>query len=89
MSIAKVGSIDLYYDDELYAYLRQDSHETLVIVINRAAEKTIMIPAWLIGLREGEMLLPLHNTSRGATARQGGVELTVPAQTAVVYKVRA
>jgi glycosidase len=79
--------IDLYYDDDAYAFARKDSGETVIVVVNRAAEKTMRISAGSTGLREGKMLLPLYGTSGGVTARQGELVLTVPAKTAVAYKV--
>ena len=79
---------DLYYDDDAYAFARQDSSETVVVVINRATgEKQIKIPAESTGLRQGKMLLPLYGTSIGTTVDQGAVVLTVPARTAVAYRV--
>jgi len=79
--------IDLFYDDDVYAYARRDSSETVMIIVNRATEKVITIPAASIGLHEGEMLLPLYGTSTGATVRQGGAVLTVPAKMAVAYRI--
>jgi glycosidase len=80
--------IDLYYDDDGYAFARQNSSETIIVVINRAtSEKQIKIPAESTRLRQGMMLLPLYGTSIGTTVDQGAVVLTVTAKTAVAYRV--
>ena len=73
--------IDLFYDDDVYVYARQDAKETVIIALNRAGEKSVTIPADSLGLHEGEQLTGISR----ATVRQGKAILTLPARTAVVY----
>ncbi len=83
--------IDLFYDDDAYAYGRQDDREkeTVVIVINRASgEKKVTFDAASLGVRDGAELLPLLVATSGATVTKSQVTLTVPARTAAVYKAR-
>jgi glycosidase len=78
--------IDLFYDDDVYAYARQDSNETVVIVINRATnEKKIVLPAGLVELRDGAQLVPLSGSARNATVTNSQITLIVPGWTAVAY----
>jgi len=80
--------IDLYYDDDVYAFARQDSSETIIIAINRAStEKLIKIPATTIQSSEGSRLLNLFGATRGATVANAEIRLRVPERTAIVYKV--
>src|SRR5438105_9378011 len=49
--------IDLFYDDDAYAYARVDAKETVIIAINRSAEeKKIRIPAAAINARDGAQI---------------------------------
>jgi glycosidase len=80
--------IDLYYDDDAYAYARQDSSETVMVVINRAtSEKQIKIPALAIRVREGSQLAPLYGVKSSGRVANGEITLSVPAKTAVAYRV--
>ena len=81
--------IDLFYDDDVYAYARQDGSETVVIAINRAAEeKRISISAANINARDNTELRPLHGSGRNTTVTSGQVILIVPARMAVAYGLR-
>jgi neopullulanase len=75
--------IDLFYDDEVYVYARQDPHETVIIAINRSADaKKIKIPAAVPGLNDNARLIPLIGSKvRGSINR----ELTLPARKAVAF----
>ena len=80
--------IDLYYDDDAYVFARQDRNETVIIAINRAEkEKKIMVPAGAIGLRDGAELSSLIGTIGSGRIANGQATLTLPARTAVAYKV--
>jgi glycosidase len=80
--------IDLFYDDDVYSFARQDENETVIIVINRAdSEKKIVIPAATIGFRDGAQVVPLYGAKSAAQAAKGEAALLVPARTAVAYRV--
>jgi len=80
--------IDLFYDDDAYAFARQDEKETVIIVINRAAtERKITIPAAAIGIKDGVQLAPLYGAKNGVRVAKGEAAFVVPAKTAVAYGV--
>jgi hypothetical protein len=86
-SIRKGRLIDLFYDDDSYAFARQDQQETLIIAINRAAqEKKLTVPAGSVGVRDGSKLSVLIGTTGGSRVANGQVELKVPPRTAVAFK---
>jgi glycosidase len=81
--------IDLFYDDDVYVFARQDKHETVILAFNRnPRERTVAIPASAIGLKDGTELAGVIGTSGGARVVKGNATLAVPARTAVAYKVR-
>jgi glycosidase len=81
--------IDLYYDDDIYAYARQDERETIVIVINRGkSEKKIPISATASGMRNGQRLEPLYGVQTGKVVVNGAVNLDAPAAMVAAYKLR-
>ena len=81
--------VDLFYDDDAYAYARRDSTETVIIVINRSAnEKKITIPASSVEMRDGAELIPLSGSAKSATVTSGVITLIVPARMAVGYRTR-
>jgi glycosidase len=78
---------DLFYDDDVYTYARQDANETVIIAINRSPnEKKITIPAAVIGLRDNLRILPLLGATSAANVTNGEAVLTVPAKMAAAYK---
>jgi glycosidase len=78
--------VDLFYDDDAYAYARRDANETVIIVINRAAsDKKITIPANPLELRDGVQLVPLFEADKNVTVMKGAITLTVPGKLAVAY----
>jgi neopullulanase len=78
---------DLFYDDDSYAFARQDRKETVIVVINRAnSEKEITIPAAAIDIRNGSNLIALYGAKKGARVSNGSATLAVPAQMAVAYR---
>jgi glycosidase len=80
--------VDLFYDDDVYAYARQDAKETVIIVINRsAAERSITIPAAVIDARDSLGLLPLSEAKSGAKVTKGQIILAVNPKTAVAYQI--
>jgi glycosidase len=81
--------IDLYYDDDAYVFARQDKTETVIIAINRAnKEKVITLPLSSIGSRDGAELTSLIGPFSHASAANGHLALTIPAQSGVAYTVR-
>ncbi len=79
---------DLFYDDDAYAFARQNKKETLIIVFNRAnAEKEITVPAAAIDLPNGAELIPLHGAKHGGRVSGGSATVVAPGRTAAVYRV--
>ncbi|MDQ2936243.1 MAG: alpha-amylase family glycosyl hydrolase, partial [Acidobacteriota bacterium] len=80
--------IDLFYDDDAYVFARRDQRETVIIAINRATqEKKVVIPAGVIGLRDGAALMNLIGTSGPGSVTNGQATLILPARAAVALKV--
>ncbi len=87
-SIRRGAMIDLFYDDDAYAFARRDDKETVVIVFNRAAmPKEISIPAEMIEARDGARLEPLLVAKDRPVVAAGVVKVVVPAKTAAAYKI--
>lgn len=87
-SALRVGKlIDLFVDDESYAYVRQDaSGQTVVVVINRdndARKISLTIP----GIAGNATLNPIFGKVESAVVSSGAVSLSVPSKTAVAYIV--
>jgi glycosidase len=81
--------IDLFYNDDVYVYAREDANEIVIIALNRsAAETKITIPAAVIGVKDGAELAPLYGTKRGARVAKSETVLIVPARTAAAYAVK-
>lgn len=80
--------IDLFCDDDSYAYARQDPNETVIVVINRAtSEKQVAIPAGVINVPDGSRLVPVLGAGSGVLVANRTATLRVPAKTAVAYKI--
>ncbi|MBC7930717.1 MAG: hypothetical protein H7Z38_09180, partial [Rubrivivax sp.] len=80
--------VDLFFDDDSYAFARRDADETVVIAINRAAApKEISFPANYVDARDGAHLEPLLTAKDRPAVAAGSFKLTVPARTAVAYKL--
>jgi glycosidase len=81
--------IDLFYDDDTYAFARLDGSETVIVAINRAAqEKKVTIPAGSIGVKDRSELIVLSGPPGTTRVTNGQAQLTVPARTAVAFAVR-
>lgn len=81
--------IDMFYDDDSYAFARQDKSETVIIAFNRSAqEKKITVPAAAIGLRDNSRAIGTLGTNEIASITNGSATLTLPAKTAVAYAIR-
>ncbi len=79
--------IDLYYDDEVFAFARQVETETIIVLINRAAaEKKVQIPAGSIGLRDGTPLTLLNGSTKSEpTVANGRATLSAPPKTVLAF----
>ncbi|HKB66153.1 MAG TPA: alpha-amylase family glycosyl hydrolase [Pyrinomonadaceae bacterium] len=81
--------IDLFYDDDIYAFARQDKKEMVVLVFNRAnAEKNITVPAAAIDVSDGLQLLALYGAKNSGRVTGGVATLAVPARTAAAYRIQ-
>jgi glycosidase len=82
------GTIDLVYDDDLYAFARRSSDETIVIIINRATmAKQITIPVAMLEAADKSQLIPLLAATERARATNQAFTFSVPPKTAVAYKL--
>jgi glycosidase len=87
-AIRRGALIDLSFDEDSYAFARRDSDETVIIAINRAAApKEITFPASYVDARDGARLEPLLTAKDRPTVAAGSLKLTVPAKSAVAYKL--
>ncbi len=87
-SIRRGALLDLFYDDDSYAFARRDAQETVVIAINRAsAPKEISFPADYLDARDGSRLEPLLAAKDTPVAASGAFKFVVPAKAAVAYKL--
>ncbi|HLL70425.1 MAG TPA: alpha-amylase family glycosyl hydrolase [Pyrinomonadaceae bacterium] len=80
--------IDLFFDEDAYAFARRTADETIILAFNRAAApKKINAPAAFAGVAEGAKLEPLLGAKDGGSVARGEMTFTVPARTAVAYRV--
>jgi neopullulanase len=87
-AIRRGRHVDLFYDDDSYAFARAGEGETVVLVFNRsAAPKQITLPASALEARDGARLLPLLVAKDAVTVAAGKATLTAPPRTAVAYRV--
>jgi len=81
--------IDLFYDEESYAFARQIPDQTVIVILNRADhDRTVVLPAAAIGLRNGTELQPLLGAKDRSRVVSGRASLVVPAKTAAAYGLR-
>lgn len=81
--------VDLFYDDQAYAFARQYKGQTVVVVFNRAPqENAITLPAAAIDLADGLRLVPLVGATKPGLVAKGVATLAVPPRTAAAYLVR-
>ncbi|MDT7777903.1 MAG: neopullulanase [Acidobacteriota bacterium] len=80
--------VDLFFDDDAYAYARRDAEETIVVAINRAAvPKELTFPASYLDAGEGARLEPLLVAKDRPAVTTGSFKLSVPARSAVIYRL--
>jgi neopullulanase len=81
--------IDLFYDDDSYAFARQDKSETVIIALNRGAqERKITVSVGAISVRDGSELVPLLAASGSSRVANGNATLLLPSRSAVAFGVR-
>jgi len=77
--------VDLFYDDDVYAYARQDGSETVVVALNRSpGEKKFRIPISSLRLSQSAQLSPLIGSGNRLPWNE---EIRIPAKTAIAFKV--
>ncbi len=78
--------IDLFHDDEVYVFARQDKSETVIVAFNRAAEiRKIPLSLSSIGLKSDRKLRALIG-SGGASLVNGQAMLSIPPTTAIAFQ---
>ncbi len=88
-SLLRGATVDLFFDDDAYAFARRDQAETVVLIFNRApAPKEITFPAAYLDAPDGARLDPLLVAKDRPAASSGAWKITVPARTAVAYRVQ-
>lgn len=76
--------IDLFYDDSTYAFARQDSAETVFVVINRSTSaRALSLP--VPDLADGANLTSIVGRGQTVVVKLREITLSVPANTAVAY----
>ncbi len=89
-ALRRGAQLDLHFDDDSYAYARREGGETVVVALNRsAAPKEVSFPASYLDARDGARLAPLLGATDSPSAAAGSLRLTVPARSAVFYKLAA
>ena len=77
--------IDLFYDDDSYAYALQDKTETVIVALNRSSQaKTITLPLSAIGVPKNAQFVPLLDSDSRLDSNQ---RLVVPARSAIALKL--
>jgi neopullulanase len=88
-SIRRGQLIDLFYDDDAYAYARQDASETVIVAINRSSsEKKLTVPKGAITIQTGSRLVTLLGARNEQKTISDEFDFTVPPKTAVAFGVR-
>jgi glycosidase len=79
--------IDLFADDDLYVFARQNKNETLLLAFNRNdAQRQVGVSARAIGITDGKEIQTLIGPSSTAHVVSGEATLTIPARTAVAFR---
>lgn len=87
-AIRQGSMIDLVYTDDAYVYARRVPGETIIIALNRAqAPASLTISADWLEATNGARLLPLLGAKDERVATGGEFALTIPARTAVAYRL--
>lgn len=87
-AVRRGALVDLFFDDQAYAFARMDEKETVVVAFNpSAAVKEIVIEGAAIDAGDGARLQPLMNAKEGAAFSNGTAAVKIPARMAVAYQV--
>ncbi|HEV2762637.1 MAG TPA: alpha-amylase family glycosyl hydrolase, partial [Pyrinomonadaceae bacterium] len=87
-ALRRGSSVDLFFDDDAYAFARRHASETVVVAFNRsAAPKEISFPVGYLETGAGARLSPLFGAREARTAAGGAFSLTVPPRAAVAYQL--
>jgi glycosidase len=82
-------TIDLAFDDDVYAFARRDAKETIIVAFNRnSAPKEIKIQGDALGMSDGAALIPLIVAKDAAVVTAGLLRLTLPPKSAVAYRLQ-
>ena len=77
---------DLLCNDNVFAFLRRNRDETMIVIINRSSDhEKLLLPA--IALGEGVQLRPAFGATDSVVAKNGSIALIAPPKTALAYQV--
>jgi glycosidase len=79
--------IDLFADDDVYVFAREDKNETIVLAFNRGGRKSVAISDASVGVHDGASLTTLLGETGPARFVNGQATLSLPEHTAVAFKV--
>ena len=86
-ALRKGRLIDLFYDDDVYVFARQDQkRDSNYCVQSEGKEKKLTLPAGAIGLKDGPDFRQLIGARPSARVSIGQALLRVPSKTAVAYQ---
>jgi neopullulanase len=81
--------IDLFYDDDVYVFARQDKNETVIVAFNRASlARNVAVPADAIGLNDERELVSLIGPTPTTRITQGSATLSLPPRSAIAFVAR-
>jgi neopullulanase len=80
---------DLFYDDDVYVFARQNKDETVIVAFNRSGhEKKVTVPAGTIGVKGNAELISIIGPTVTVRVVDRQAQLTLPAKVAVAYNAR-
>jgi glycosidase len=87
-AIRRGSVIDLVSDDDSYAFARRDLHETMVVVLSRAAQpKDLALPGDSLDAETGARLEPVFGSSLTLKLDQGHFRFPAPAHSATAFRL--
>ena len=87
-ALRRGATLDLFYDEDAYAFARRDGEETVVLAFNRAAApKTLQLPAAALEAPAGARLVPLVGAKGDVTPSADAFAVNVPARAAIAYRL--
>lgn len=89
-SLRRGRTIDLIYETNTYAFARQDASETVIVIVNRAAQpQKVSLPSEMIEAKSDAELSPLMAAGERVNVSSGVFNINVPARSAVAYQLIA